>query len=137
MTGADIVAAARRYTGTPWRHQGRTAAGMDCAGLILAVAQDLGIPHPDRLAYARLPNTALIDGMLELYCEPVEDPAPGDVMRFSIMRRPQHLAVAADYPGGRLSMIHAYQTIGSVCEHRLDDKWRRRLAGCYRIKGVC
>lgn len=135
MNKADIVTVARQYVGTPWRHQGRTRSGMDCAGLIIAVTEQLGIARLGRLAYTRLPDTSIIDRMMETYCEPVADPEPGDLLRFAIVGRPQHLAVAGDYENG-LSLIHAHQSVGAVCEHRLDEKWQRRMVGAYRIKGI-
>jgi cell wall-associated NlpC family hydrolase len=49
----DIVAAARTYLGVPWRHQGRTRAGLDCAGLIVMVARDLALSDYDSTAYGR------------------------------------------------------------------------------------
>ena len=35
---ADILAHARGYLGTPWVHQGRSSAGLDCLGLALQYA---------------------------------------------------------------------------------------------------
>ena len=37
-----IVAAARTWLGVPWRHQGRTRQGVDCAGLVVLVGRGLG-----------------------------------------------------------------------------------------------
>jgi len=45
VTGSDVVAQARKYMGVRWAHQGRSPAGMDCAGLVIRVAQDLGLIH--------------------------------------------------------------------------------------------
>ena len=48
-----LVAQARSYLGVPWRHQGRTRAGIDCAGLVVLVARDLGLTDYDSTAYGR------------------------------------------------------------------------------------
>jgi cell wall-associated NlpC family hydrolase len=127
-----IVDAARSYIGVPFRHQGRTRAGMDCAGLLLAVADDCGIQYPRNLAYAMLPDLRLIDELLPQFCSPVDGPEPGAVLRFNVAGRPQHLGLCGDHQTG-LSVIHANMTIGKVCEHRLDEKWRRRLVSCWRM----
>jgi hypothetical protein len=50
-------------------------------------------------------------------------------MRFG--NEPQHLAV---FEGD--NVIHAYESIGRVVEHRLDDKWRKRIVRVYRFKGM-
>jgi hypothetical protein len=43
-TRAEIIAKAREYLGTPFRHQGRLKGrAMDCGGLPLCVGQDLGM----------------------------------------------------------------------------------------------
>jgi cell wall-associated NlpC family hydrolase len=34
-----IVSAARSWLGVPWRHQGRTRQGVDCAGLVVLVGR--------------------------------------------------------------------------------------------------
>ena len=39
VTGQDVVAEARRWLGTPWRHQARLrGVGVDCGGLVVCVA---------------------------------------------------------------------------------------------------
>ena len=38
------------------------------------------------------------------------------------------------HPLGGLAMLHAYQPVGCVTEHRFNEKWERRIAGCYRFR---
>ena len=132
MNGQDIVDAARQYIGTPWRHAGRGRDGCDCVGLILAVCGDLGLRRP-ALRYRPLPDLALFD-LLPLYAERVEDYQPGDVARFTVAGRPQHLGILAEHPQGGTSLIHANKTAGKVCEHRLDSKWARRMVSVWRVR---
>jgi cell wall-associated NlpC family hydrolase len=127
-----IVTAARSYLGVPFRHQGQTRAGMDCAGLVLAVARDCAVDHPDGLAYAMLPDLRLLDDLLPRFCSRIAEPEPGAVLRFKVAGRAQHLGICGDHASG-LSVIHANMTVGRVCEHRLDDKWRRRLVSVWRM----
>jgi cell wall-associated NlpC family hydrolase len=53
---ADIVAAARGWIGVPWRHQGRSRAGVDCVGLIVVVCRELGLSDYDSTVYGRDPD---------------------------------------------------------------------------------
>ena len=143
MTGAYVVKAARGWLGTPYLHQGRLKGiGVDCAGLIIAVARELGLlpPEFDVTGYSRQP-----DGQLLSHCDRhmrrVDEPQPGDVLitRFDI--DPCHLGFAADYHiPGHLSMIHALcarSGRGKVIEQRIDASMRRRLVAVYRLPGVC
>ena len=45
-TGADVVAAAKKYLGVPYVFGGEDASGMDCSGLVQRVFADLGIDVP-------------------------------------------------------------------------------------------
>jgi cell wall-associated NlpC family hydrolase len=124
--------------GTPWRHRGRSRAGVDCAGLVICVARRLGFAAPGVLAYDRLPPLDLIDRLLPQFCRPVAEPQPGDVLHLRLAGRPQHLGFAADYYGGGLSLIHATEKMagGRVVEHGIDARWQRRIVGAWRIAGV-
>lgn len=139
MTDAlDIVAEARTWIGVRWLHQGRSREGVDCAGLIIEVAQGLGLTDFDTADYAR---QATDESMLELCREhmtevPQSDMQPGDVlvMRFDCNR---HIGFVGDYVHGGLSLIHAYaQAPHRVVEHRLSPDWLMRVLGCFRFPQV-
>ncbi len=132
----QVVNAARACVGTPFRHQGSDGLGMDCAGLLIAVARKLGLNHPAALAYPALPPMGLFDQLLLEYCWPVSEPEVGGVVRLFVSRRAQHLAICGDYPHSGMTLIHSFMTAGRVTEHRLDDRWLRRIVSCWRIKGV-
>ena len=63
----------------------------------------------------------------------ITDIRPGDVLLMRFRKDPQHLAFVTDYADG-LGIIHSYSSIGRVVEHRLDEKWRRRIVAAYRVK---
>lgn len=132
----DVVEAARRYIGTPWLHCCSSPAGMDCAGLLLAVASDLGLARPDAVAYDQLPDLGLLDRMLSSFTTATTVLRPGVILRLSVAGRPQHLGIAGNYFNGGISIIHAYMVTGSVVEHRLDDKWQKRIVRMHSMKGV-
>lgn len=100
-----IVAAAREWVGTPYRHQQRVKDwGVDCAGLILGVGIELGILKFSERSwqqwsrYSRLPNPRRMLGALLHYLDwdPVgssdtapasgEPPARDMHLNFSIAR---------------------------------------------------
>lgn len=121
----DIVAAARRWLGVPFRHQGRSRQGIDCAGLIELVGVDLGLMSrltPAQLRYARVPNPNQMRRSLESHLIEIEKDAwmTGDVLWLRVMNLPMHLAIATEH-----SMIHAYSHAGRVVENGfpsdLDD----------------
>lgn len=128
-----VVQAARRYLGTPFRHRGRSASGLDCAGLVWRSYYDLGTTLPDIRWYGREPHR---DGLREVVREAFGDPVhrppiPGDVLLMRFNREPHHLAIVGDYPGS-LSLIHSYGDAGRVVEHRLDPFWCGRILEIYR-----
>lgn len=147
MTGADVVLEARRWVGTPYRHQARArGVGTDCGGLIGGVAIALGLLPPDWWerefeprfgGYGRQP-----DGTLQALCDAVMDRIPaggyttGDVLLMSFTREPQHLGFVADYVHGGHSIVHAMSRAGRVAEHRLAPEWRRRILAAYRLRGL-
>jgi cell wall-associated NlpC family hydrolase len=135
-TGADVVAAARQYLGTRWHHQGRNTAGLDCIGLVIVVAHDLGLSEYDICGYSRVPDGRTLRATMERQLLQVSrDPQPGDILLFTFARVPLHTAIVTDTPSG-LGMIHAYANVRKVVEHRLDDLWRSRIAGVYTYPGV-
>ena len=128
MTPADFIAAARSYVGVPFRHQGRTRHGVDCIGLVVCAARDIGITLADRTDYARDPNGLLPLEMARQFA-PVESPQAGDILLMRFRGEPQHVAILAGE-----TLIHSYASIGRVVEHGLDAKWRRRIVAAYRLK---
>lgn len=139
MTPDDIIATARHAIGTPFQHQGRALGqGMDCVGLPLFIAGRLALCCRDVPAYSRSPENGLLEQAFdehvargELLRVPLADIRAGDLLMMRFYSQPQHIAV---YTGG--TIIHAYQPVGKVCEHRMDAVWRRRIVRAYRFAGV-
>lgn len=139
VTRADIVAEARKYLGTPFRHQGRVLArGCDCAGLVICVARNLGLKDSnfDISNYGRLPTGDELRRNLREHLDLIEGPyeayKPGDILLMRIETDPQHLGILteADY------MIHAYAQLRRVTEHRIDSLWQSRIIEAYSFRGV-
>lgn len=140
ITGQDVVDAAREMKGTPFHHQGRSPGlGIDCIGLLVAVAKSLGIEHQDSTQYGRDPSPAELRAGLEnsgLVEVATEDARVGDVLVFWIRRadKPKHVGILTGYL--KAGLIHTYADVGSVVEHVLDDFWRKRICGAWRYPGV-
>lgn len=148
ITGDVLVAEAREWVGTIWRHQTSVkGVACDCLGLIAGVAINVGIFPADVkqipgisqfLGYGRRP----VNGNLERGCEmflkriPEGEARPGDVVLMQFNGVPTHMAILGDYHAGGLSLIHAYLNARKVVETRLDDQLRARIVAWYRFPGV-
>lgn len=118
-TTADIVAAARACLETPFQHQGRIPGrALDCAGVIVAVAQAIGADYRDEQGYSRYPHRGRLKAALDAQpcLEPTATPVSGCVLLLRFEKEPQHLAILAGD-----TVIHAYERVGKVCEHRWPD----------------
>ena len=134
MTADDILTAARSCLDTPFRHQGRIPGlALDCAGLVVSVAKEIGADYIDRPGYSRNPSGGLLESALDDQpcLERVTDRQPGDVLLMRFAGEPQHLAI---FTGDNI--IHSYESVGKVCEHRMADVWAVRIVRVYRFKGV-
>lgn len=131
-----FIETARSLVNVRWRHQGRDARGVDCAGLIVYALRTMGRPVEDALGYGRLPYR----GRLELLMRAnLGDPLPkvslrpGDV---PLMRArgtaPCHCGILVEYRLGGFGMIHAHAPDRMVVEHRLDQDWIDRITEVYR-----
>ena len=127
-----VVKQARKYLGVKFLHQGRTRHGLDCVGLAVVVAHDLGITEADEDGYGRVPSGRMMERRLRAECEqiPIDDALPGDLYHMAFDKQPQHIAMVTDH-----GIIHADNQHG-VVEHWLDDTWRKRIRGAYRLPGV-
>lgn len=136
MHAADIIAAARACLGTPFQHQGRIpGVALDCAGLLIAVAQAIGADYHDVTGYGPHPCGGMLEQALD--DQPCLEPVrvaqrrAGDLLLMRFDTEPQHLAVLTGE-----TIIHAYSNVGKVCEHRLSAVWAARIVRVYRFRGV-
>jgi cell wall-associated NlpC family hydrolase len=131
----QVEAAARECIGTPFRHLGRIVGrGLDCIGVVIHCAQSLGADHWTSESYGRNPNGGILEAALDAQpcLEIVTDRQPGDILLMRFNTEPQHVAVytAED------TIIHGYESVGIVCEHRLSGVWAARIVKIYRFRGV-
>ncbi len=141
LTRAAIVAEARSWIGTRYRHQASVkGVGCDCLGLVRGVWRACVGEEPETVPpYA--PDWAessgeelLADAALRhLAPVPCEKFAAGDVLLFRWRAGcvAKHVAIAASHG----AMIHAHDG-ASVCEIAIAPWWRRRLAHAFAFPGV-
>lgn len=138
-TRADVVAEARTWIGVPWVHQHRSRRGVDCAGLIICVARDLGLLPADfdLNGYSRRPDGTLL-AVCDEHMDRIDRSAmqPGDVLVVATEHDPQHMGILGDYRHGGLSLIHAASKAGRVIETRLMFAANQKFRGGYALRGV-
>ncbi len=137
MTAVAILAAARECLGTPFAHQGRVVGvGLDCAGVAVHAVRAAGVDVLDFAGYGRTPNNGHLAAAMD--SQPmlarlanIADRAAGDILLMRFFGEPQHVGICTGS-----GIIHAYESVGTCCEHDLCAKWVRRIVRVYRVKGL-
>lgn len=142
-TGEEIVKEARTWKDVPWRHQGRDRLGVDCAGLIIAVARATGLDrlcgYIDSRDYPMQPTNDRMMQLLRKYTDHVRGGSKleaGYILHFAFKNKkmPQHVAI---YTGEDNRIIHAYNSGRKiVIETGYTGKWPRRIHSVYKYRGV-
>lgn len=132
-----FVAAARSYVGVPWRHLGRSRNGLDCIGLVLLAARNVGRDLPDPAPYAREPQgTRLLDGILA-HATRIAEIAPGDVLLFRMGLYGGHVGIASVHAAWDVpACLHAYAPRRQVVEQPMDAELRTALLGAFRLPAL-
>lgn len=134
----DVIAEARTWLGVPWAHQGRTKQGVDCAGLVIMVARNLGLSAYDTTNYQRRTNgrgflTHFRENMID---KPVADARPGDVLLFRDKQFPCHSTIVAQR-NSLLTIVHAHALRRMVIEEPLGQgDWMERRVACFGYQGL-
>lgn len=125
-----MVSKAREYLSVPYRHCGRDRNSVDCAGLILCAYKDAGVELPPVPTYGRMVKPDFLLKMMNNRFKligGINNAELGDVIVLRFSHQPQHLAI---FTGN--AIIHSYEKVGKVVEHRLADVWIKRIVGVYR-----
>jgi NlpC/P60 family putative phage cell wall peptidase len=133
-----IVAEARRWIGTPYRHQASARGeGADCLGLVRGIWRSLHGAEPETLPHYTADwaerggsETLLQAAQTHLFPIAITAAGSGDVIlfRFAPDCPAKHCAVLS----GPETMIHAWQG-RSVCETGLGRWWLRRRCAVFRF----
>ncbi|MDJ0920549.1 MAG: NlpC/P60 family protein [Henriciella sp.] len=136
MSRETILACAREWVGTPYRHQASVKGlGTDCLGLVRGVWREVLGAEPEAVP-AYTPDWAeahqqedLLNAARKYLREvPVGEAKPGDVLlfRMGLGHPAKHCAIVS----GHKRIIHAYWG-RAVCETRLVPWWERRIAAAF------
>lgn len=132
----EIVEAARSLVGVPYRHQGRDRdSGIDCAGVPVVIAREVGISGFDTTRYSRRPKPREMDrAMAEAGCRkiPMKDMAPGDILRLAMPTWPVHCAIL-DEDGKGQWIIHAWLSARKVVRESLGPERRADIRSVWRF----
>lgn len=131
----EVIAEARKWLDTRWVHQGRTAHGVDCAGLVVLVGQALGLPAEDLQGYKRSPDGVLFRQHIFNQTTFEPQPRPGSIAMFREARFPTHTGIFAEQDG-RLTLIHAYAPYGKVVEEPFIYEWPEKLVAVRNYIGL-
>ncbi|HMQ94147.1 MAG TPA: NlpC/P60 family protein [Amaricoccus sp.] len=138
--GGEIVARARAWIGTPYRHQASCrGAGTDCLGLLRGIWREIHGEEPEAVP-AYTPDWSEPQRSEDLLAAagrhllPVAERRPGDVLvlRMRDGSVAKHVGILAVSPQGFETLIHAYSGHG-VVESALTPAWARRIAGIFRF----
>lgn len=142
MTGAfeaRILAEARSWIGTPYRHQASVkGAGTDCLGLLRGVWRTIHGAEPEAVPpytqdWAEPDREEVLFAAADrwLVRKPLAAAASADVLLFRMRDGSiaKHLGLAAEV-GAEASFVHAYSGHG-VIESPLSAPWARRIVGRY------
>lgn len=137
----EVVAAARGWIGTPYRHQASCkGAGTDCLGLLRGVWREVMGEEPERVpAYSMDWSEPARDERLwraaarHLICQPRGAELAGDVLLFRMREGSvaKHLGIAGRI-GPEATFIHAFSG-HAVMESPLSTPWRRRIVARFRF----
>jgi NlpC/P60 family putative phage cell wall peptidase len=141
MSGSEserIIAAARRWIGTPYMHQAATlGAGCDCLGLLRGIWREImgaepETPQPYSPDWAEAGNREDLAAAARRHLSEivVADAGPGDVLLFRWREGlpAKHVAILSAPD----RIIHAHDGAG-VAEVWLAPFWRRRISHAFRF----
>ncbi len=139
-TRAKIVACARSWIGTPYRHQAATrGAGADCLGLVRGVWREVYGGEPEAVpAYSM--DWSEPQGEERLWAAAARHlraksapPGPGDVILFRMRQGSvaKHLGLVTK-AGPDARFVHAYARHG-VVESPLSAPWARRIVAVFEF----
>ena len=135
-TVAAILAEAKTWLGTPYRHQGsRKGVGCDCLGLVRGIwravyGQEPEAPGPYSPDWAEAGSGDPLLDAAQRHCreKPASAMVPGDliVFRWRAHHAAKHLGIAISAD----RFLHAYEG-HAVMVSPLIPQWRRKIAGVF------
>lgn len=122
----DIVAAAKLWMDTPYKHAGRDRFGMDCAGLIIKVGHACGLTNYDTVNYPKrpVPKDFLREMGTHLVRLPKAEAQQGSILVLRGPRHPCHTVILEIDEQERRWIIHSYAPARKVIREALTpEQW--------------
>ena len=135
-----VVDEARKWLGTPYRHQGtRLQVGADCLGLIRGIWREIyGIepetPAPYAMDWAEKgDDDRLLNAAIKHFELVSSSPSFGNLVlfRWNSGALAKHTGIMV----GESAFIHSYSGVG-VVESPLVPAWRKRIAGVFAFPQI-
>jgi len=130
---------AGHYIGLPFMDRGRDRSGLDCWGLVrLVMGEQFAIALPSYLyEYERTTQVAKIGDLVTREAKKWVEVASGsercgDVAVLRVRGLPMHVGFVI----GDQQMLHIEIGINSVIEKYAGARWKDRVHGFYRYKGL-
>ena len=135
VTPDMIVAEARTWLGVPWRHQGRTRAGIDCVGLLVCVTRALGLSDYDSTGYGRHAQGQTFVRHFQENMDGIgiSEARPGDVLVFADRAYPCHCGVLTERHGVP-HLLHAHAIRRKVIEEPYAGEWQAKVKFAFRFR---
>jgi len=124
--GAQVVAYAERFLGTPYKYGGESPSGFDCSGFVGYVYKNFGVSLP-RVAASMASAGTAVD------TSDWNNLQPGDILLFNSSVGGHYIGHCGIYVGNGV-FIHSPQT-GEVIKYTnlSDGSYGKRLAAARRI----
>lgn len=132
----DLAAVARTWVGVPWRHLGRDRIrGVDCVGLVIKCAHQIGATDFDTKNYGRrpVPTDFLREMRDQLVQIQKQNMGHGDIGVFREPRHPCHTGIVDVDEQGRRWIIHSYAPYRKVIREPLTGQRLGRLLMAFRL----
>jgi len=134
---ADVIENALSWQGVPWRHQGRSRSGIDCIGLVITLAHELGLSDFDTHAYNRSPDGVNFLSGFKSHMDrvPPGDEKPGDVVVLRDQTLPCHCGILVWFRN-TFYLVHAAAKSRKVVMDLFDGDLKSRKIAIFRYRGL-
>ena len=136
MREDEVWLAASKYVVIPFKSCGRDMnEGLDCYGLLLCVAKDLGITFADYLyepGWEKKGHNYFIENYYKQFRQiTYNERRAGDIVLFTNV---EGVACHAGLLLSRSLFIHATRAVGVAILRLTDQPWVRKIYSYYRLK---
>lgn len=136
LSRQNIQLEALSWVGTKWKHQGRNHNGIDCAGLIVKVAEALNYPIVDEKGYSRRPVQY---NFVEVFRKQMDEipklsAQPGDILVFQDTHYPCHCGIMIELHDTQY-MVHSHAIHRKVIIDNINT-WEQKWCNSFKFRGM-